>query len=86
MGLTDQKILHKISSGQFEKNCQLIEKEVLKLNYQIASESNDQNSKLPIGRLRQTKSLDLVLLQHWSLYDSLMCSGSTIPVLRTWHE
>ena len=59
---------------------------MIRTNLNIKATINDQDQPLSIGKIRSTKQLDLVLLNYWNLYESLMYSESTIPVFWTWHE
>lgn len=90
LGETDSFVSHKVSQKMYETNTKHLESEVIRMNVHGKSSKStffsQGNKKRRAKGIYREKCLNLFLLDHWNLHDSLLNSGSSIPKLKTWND
>jgi len=84
VGITEQLVHLKVDKFQFEQRCKEAQADILRLNPQLDAEE----AAFPeLGRVSiELKELRVMLLRHWTLYDSLYYSNIVAARLGTWKQ
>lgn len=84
VGITEQLVHLKVDKFQFEQRCKEAQADILRLNPQLDAEEAafPELSRVSI----ELKELRVMLLRHWTLYDSLYYSNIVAARLGTWKQ
>lgn len=84
VGISEQLVHLKVDKFQFEQRCKEAQTDILRLNPQL----DPEEMALPeLGRITiELKELRVMLLRHWTLYDSLYYSNIVAARLGTWKQ
>lgn len=90
VGVTEQLTHLKVDKFQYEQRCKEIQADIVRLNARPAEEGQPDLTvpELPeIGRVSiELKELRVMLLRHWTLYDSLFYSNIVASRFNTWKQ